>query len=134
MTISVHPHKRPQQWSPEERYRFLSTILESFAGTLDLNEVLRRIVNITLEQFGADRVVLIHPVSEDAVTSNVRFAVSAPHIPEVFETGTPVQLSSRIIRRALHVVTPLVLHDSDPDINSEAWKRFGMRSAMMQIL
>ncbi len=134
MTISLHPHRRPQQWTPEERYRFLSTILESFAGTLDLKEVLRRIVNITLEQFGADRVLLIFPVSEDAVTSNVRFSVTAPHIPVAFETDTPVQLSPRIIRRVLEAPRPIVFQESDPEINAESWKRFMMRSAMMQIL
>ena len=69
MTISAHPPRRPQQWSPEERYRFLSTILESFAGPLDLEVALRRIVSITLEQFCAERVLLIHPVTPDATTA-----------------------------------------------------------------
>src|SRR5438067_11867918 len=99
MTISLHPHKRPQQWSPEERYRFLSTILESFAGTLDLKEVLRRIVNITLEQFHADRVLLISPVAETAVASSVRYAATAPGIALGFDEATPVQLTPAVMRR-----------------------------------
>src|SRR6187431_953503 len=37
------------QFSAEQRYRFLSTILESFTATLDLREVIRRIVTITCE-------------------------------------------------------------------------------------
>src|SRR5438876_1134019 len=71
MSISAYPPRRPQQWSPEERYRFLSTILESFAGTLDLEEALRRIANITLEQFAADREIakataILDPIPEPA--------------------------------------------------------------------
>ena len=133
MTISLHPHKRPQQWSPEERYRFLSTILESFAGTLDLNEVLRRIVNITLEQFGADRVLLIHPVNEQAVSSNIRFAVNAPRVIDV-EIPTPVPMPPRLVQRALAAPRPIVMQDGDPDANAELRKRYAVRSVMMQIL
>ena len=80
MSISAYPPRRPQQWSPEERYRFLSTILESFAGTLDLEEALRRIANITLEQFAADRVMLVHPITDGAATAVVRYALNAPRI------------------------------------------------------
>jgi len=134
MTISLHPPWRPQQWSPEERYRFLSTILESFAGTLELDEVLRRIVNITLDHFGADRALLVHPISEETLASTVRFAVSAPHVAGVLETGTPVQLTKRVIHRALQATGPLVLQEDDPDINRETWGRQSVKSAMMQIL
>src|SRR5688500_16721925 len=52
------------RFSAEERYRFLSTMLESFTATLELREVLRRIVTITREEFGADRAWLLHPVNE----------------------------------------------------------------------
>src|SRR5207244_9740585 len=48
----------------EERYQFLSQMLESFTGTLELNEVLRRIVMTTMEEFGADRALMIHPVND----------------------------------------------------------------------
>jgi len=69
---------RPQHFNSEERYRFLSSILESFTATLELKEVLRRIVTITRQEFGADRAWLLHPVNEKAVVANVRFAVSSP--------------------------------------------------------
>ncbi|HKO01069.1 MAG TPA: GAF domain-containing protein, partial [Thermoanaerobaculia bacterium] len=133
MSLSLHPRRRPQQLTPEERYRFLSSILESFAGTLDLNEVLRRIVNITLDQFGAERVLLIHPVTKEAATSNVRFAVTAPHVIAV-EIPTPVQMSPALVERAFAATGPIVVQDGDPDANSELRKRFMVRSVMMQIL
>src|SRR5258706_2286164 len=69
---------RPKHFSSEERYRFLSNILESFTGTLELKEVLRRIVSITRQEFCADRAWLLHPVNEQAEFAKVRFAVSAP--------------------------------------------------------
>jgi PAS domain S-box-containing protein len=133
MTISLPSHRRQQPWTPEERYRFLSMILESFAGTLDLKEVLRRIVNITLEQFKADRVLLISPVTVDALSSNVRFASAAPGIA-VIDDSTPVQLTPAIIRRAMDADRPIVVLEGDPEANAELQKRFSVRSAMLQIL
>src|SRR5438067_9658481 len=134
MTISLHPHKRPQQWTPEERYRFLSTILESFAGTLDLKEVLRRIVNITLEQFHADRVLLISPVGEGGGPSNIRYVASAPGIAVGFDETAPLQTNPAVMRRAFDSTRPIVILEGDPDANPELMKRFSVRSAVLQIL
>ena len=58
MTASLHSKSRPRKRTAEERYRFLSGILESFAGTLELRELLRRISQATLDEFDADRVLL----------------------------------------------------------------------------
>src|SRR5260370_40335482 len=101
MTISAHSPRRPQPWSPEERYRFLSTILETFAGALDLEEALRRIVSTTLEQFGAERVLLIHPVKADSTSANVRNVVTAPHVPAVIGGKTKIPGTKGIVRRML---------------------------------
>ena len=109
-------------------------ILESFAGTLDLKEVLRRIATITLEQFGADRVLLLHPIVENASTSNVRFAVTAPHIPIGIDDSAPAALTPAIIRRALASPRPIVVLEGDHDANAELQKRFMVRSALLQIL
>src|SRR5438046_10371200 len=106
MTISAHPPRRPQQWSPEERYRVLSTILESFAGTLDLEEALRRIVSVTMEQFGAERVLLIHPVLPDGATANVRYVVTASHVPAVIEGKTAIPMTAPVVKRMLDADGP----------------------------
>src|SRR5687767_1462813 len=66
------------RFTTEERYRFLSNILESFTGTLELREVLRRIVAVTREEFGADRAWLLHPVHEQAEYAKLAFSVAAP--------------------------------------------------------
>src|SRR5207253_5617498 len=72
-----HLERRQRGVLSEERYQFLSRILESFTTTLELNEVLRRIVTTTMEEFGADRALMIHPVTEEAPTANVRYAAAA---------------------------------------------------------
>jgi len=133
MSTSLHPQRRPTSLTPEERYRFLSSILESFAGTLDLREVLRRIASVTLEGFGADRVLLIHPIRESAETANVRFAVNAPHV-EPIDDSAPVQVTPALMRRALSATRPIVVLEDDPDANAELARRFRVRSAMLQIL
>src|SRR5262249_22964901 len=134
MTISAHPSSRPQQWSPEEKYRFLSTILESFAGTLDLQEALRRIVNITREHFAADRVLLIHPVRPDAQAAVVRYSVSAAHVPVVLETGSSTILTKTLIQRAFDSARPVTVLEGDPEANVELAKTYQVRSALFQIL
>ena len=134
MTISAHPPRRPQQWSPEERYRFLSTILESFAGTLELEEALRRIVSITLEQFCAERVLLIHPLKPDATSANVRYVVTAPHVPAVIEGKTPIPLTKPILKRMLEAAGPIEVLEGDPDSNVQLAKDYQVRSALVLVL
>jgi len=128
------PYLERRKASPsEDRYRFLSRILESFTGTLELNEVLRRIVTTTMEEFGADRALVIHPVSEEAPTSNLRYASAAAHIPPM-DPSTPLQLTSALMRRAFQAQAPVVVMEGDPDANPETQKRFNVRSAIFQIL
>ncbi|HEY8183327.1 MAG TPA: GAF domain-containing protein [Thermoanaerobaculia bacterium] len=134
MTISAPPPRRPQQWSPEERYRFLSTILESFAGTLELEEALRRIVSITLEKFGAERVLLVHPVKADGLTANVRYVVTAPHVPAVIEGKTTIPLTKAIVKRMLDASGPIEVLEGDPDQNAELAKAYQVRSALVLVL
>jgi PAS domain S-box-containing protein len=117
----------------EERYRFLSRILESFTGTLELNEVLRRIVTTTLEEFGADRAVMVHPISEDSLTSTLRYSASAPHVPPL-EPLMSLQVTPVLMRRAFQSGRPEVVLEGDPDADPERLKRFSVKSALFQIL
>ena len=118
----------------EDRYQFLSRILETFTGTLELNEVLRRIVTTTMEEFGADRALMIHPILGDATTANVRFAATAPHISVGIDPSLPLQLTPVIMRRALEADRPIVVLEGDPEANADLQKRFMVRSALLQIL
>jgi PAS domain S-box-containing protein len=123
-------------FTSEERYRFLSGILESFTGTLELREVLRRIVNVTREEVDADRAWLLHPVSEQAEFAKVAFATSDPAIGGDLADKGPVPLaaSHALIRRAMESVRPVVVKWGDPDLDPELAARFEIRSALLQVL
>jgi len=123
------------RFTTEERYRFLSNILETFTGTLELREVLRRIVSVTREEFGADRAWLLHPVHEQAEFAKVAFTVSAPGADNLQDKG-PVPLGGSIglIRRAMESPRPQIVMEGDPDLDPELAKRFEIKSAIVQVL
>ncbi len=124
------------RFTAEDRYRFLSGILESFTGTLDLREVLRRIVTVTREELAADRAWLLHPVNEQAEFAKVAFATSAPGMEGDMGDKGPVSLakSEALIRRAMESARPVLVKTGDPDLDPELASRFDIRSAMMQVL
>jgi PAS domain S-box-containing protein len=124
------------RFTTEERYRFLSSILESFTATLDLREVLRRIVTITREEFGADRAWLLHPVHEDSEFAKVAFTVSGPGFEGDLADKGPVSLirSRDLIRRGMESSRPVVTQEGDADLDPELAERFQIKSAIVQIL
>lgn len=128
---------RSEKFSPEERYRLLSTILESFTATLDFKEVVRRIVTVTREEFAADRAWLLHPISEQAEDAKIVFSVSAPALEggDVEEARSiPLARSRGVIRRAFQSSRPVVVKEGDPDLDPDLAQRFRVRSEMVQIL
>src|SRR6185436_3373071 len=128
----------PEQsrYTTDERYRFLTSILEAFTGTLELREVLRRIVSITREEFGVDRAWLLHPVNEQSEYAKVAYIVSAPHCEGDTAERGPVPLSTEhnLIRRAMETPRPLALKEGDSDLDPQLAKRFQVRSMLVQIL
>ena len=123
------------RFTAEERYRFLSGILESFTGTLELREVLRRIVTVTREELRADRAWLLHPVNEQAEFAKVAFATFAPGAEGDLDRS-PVSLarSQDLIRRAMESPRPIVVDAGDADLDPGLAARFGIRSALVQVL
>jgi PAS domain S-box-containing protein len=119
----------------EERYRFLSGILESFTATLDLNEVLRRIVTVTREEFRAERAWLLHPITDHVEYARIAFSVTDPEC-DVPEEAGPVALagSQPLIRRAIESAGPVTVMEGDPELDPELARRFKVRSEMVQIL
>src|SRR5438105_1232434 len=109
------------------------SILESFSSTLDLREVMRRIVNLTREQFAADRAWLLYPVGATSESARVRYSAGAPET--VNDTDPlPLARSRNLIRRALTSPRPIVLKEGDRDLDPELAKRFQVRSEIVQIL
>ncbi|HEV7425143.1 MAG TPA: GAF domain-containing protein, partial [Thermoanaerobaculia bacterium] len=128
---------RPRHFNSEERYRFLSSILESFTATLELKEVLRRIVTITRQEFGADRAWLLHPVNEKADVANVRFAVSSPEFaiePDASVSSLSLARSGNLIQRLLEADGPVTVSEGDPDLDAEHAARFQVRCEIIQVL
>ena len=137
MILYLDRRSRPRHFDSEERYRFLSSILESFTTTLELKEVLRRIVTITRQEFGADRAWLLHPVNENAEIANVRFAVSSPEYaiePDASVSSLSLKNSGNLIRRLLEADGPITVNERDCDLDIEHAARFQVRSEMIQVL
>ena len=117
----------------EERYRSLSTILESFTATLDLREVMRRIVSVARDEFEADRAWLLYPVSETSSSARIRYSAGEP---DGATDSAPLKLdrSRNLIRKAMASPIPIVLKEGDRDLDPELAKRFRVRSEVVQIL
>jgi PAS domain S-box-containing protein len=132
---SLEPPVRAAIRSSDERYRFLSGILESFTATLDLREVMRRIVTLTREEFAADRAWLLYPINETVESARVRSSVSAPDsLPINDSDSLPLSRSRGLIRKALASAFPIVLKEGHRDLDPELAKRFQVRSEVVQIL
>ena len=124
------------RFTTEQRYRFLSTILESFTATLELKEVLRRIVTITAEEFQADRAWLLHPINEQAEYAKIAFSLTAPGCPAGLPESGPIPLTNSrpLIRRALESARPIVVKEGDALADVDLARRFQIRSQIIQIL
>jgi PAS domain S-box-containing protein len=136
MVRYLEPPAPGVRFTSEERYRFLSGILESFTGTLELREVLRRIVTVTREELAADRAWLLHPVNEQSEFAKVAFTTSAPGAEGDLADKGPVSLakSRDLIRRAMESARPVVVDAGDADLDPELAARFQIRSALIQVL
>src|ERR1700754_2144919 len=123
-------------FTAEERYRFLFGILESFTGTLELREVLRRIVTVTREELRADRAWLLHPITEQAEQAKLAFITSAVGAEGDLADKGPVSLTTLqgLVRRVRESPRPIVVNAGDVDLDPELAARFQIRSALVQIL
>jgi len=119
----------------EARYEFLAHVLETFTGSHEIKEVLRRIVTITLDEFHADRAYLLHPVTEESEFARVAFACAAPGIEQIDDKAPiPLTRSQNLIRRAMESPLPVAVAEGDPDLDPELAARYGVKSELVQIL
>ena len=136
LTRYLDPHTKtePHQFS-EKRYQFLSQVLESFTSTLELKEVVRRIVTLTREEFVADRAWLLQSVTEENEFAKVAFAVSSRSDGEVQEREPiPLKGSLNLIRRAMESADPIAIAEGDADLDPELAARYDVKSELVQIL
>jgi PAS domain S-box-containing protein len=118
------------------RYAVLARILESFTTTLDLDELPVRIANTALEESGADRAWLLHPVNLTADTAGVVYEATRPGWEGAYRRGERLPLggSRELIRRALSTGRPVVSHLRDGEVDGALWNRFHVRSQALQIV
>ena len=126
----------PARTAPEDRVPFLSRALESFTATLDLKEVLRRIVTVTHEEFHADGAWLLHPIHEQAALAQIRFSVTTEGGPQATSSSESIPLgrSQRLINRLLEATEPIAVMKGDHDLDVSLAERFGVQSQLVQLL
>jgi PAS domain S-box-containing protein len=130
------PRADRPRFPSEERDRLLSGVLEAFTATLELEEVLRRIVDIGRAELGADRGWLLHPINEQSREATIRVAASRRGVNEASRYPAPLPLgrSAALVRRALDSRRPIVAQAGDPDVDAELARQFNARSLMVQVL
>ena len=138
MTRYLDPHLTAERPAlSEERYRFLAGVLESFASTWEMNDVVRRIVSVTREELAADRGWLLHPVNEQVEVAKAVVVIANEKIDEnearenalISMTG-----SQALIRRAMESPMPVTAYEGDPDLDPELIARYGAHSVLLQVL
>jgi signal transduction histidine kinase/GAF domain-containing protein len=114
----------------------IAQILESFTETLDLPDVLRRVVQVTLDAFGASRAWLLAPVGEKEETATVVFEATAEGYEGAMARGEVIPLESfrPYIRRVRQAGRPLAGRPGDPGIDTAVLDHFGVRTQLVQIL
>lgn len=128
--------RRPQRRRESHRLAALARILETFTETLDLDEVLRRVVTITLEELETDRAWLLYSPDLDAGYANLTYEAFRPPYEGVFAPGVPIPLtdSQKLIERALVTPRPIPVYQDDPDMDADLHRRFQIRSMLLQVL
>src|SRR5687768_11035122 len=122
--------------SEVSRLRLLAGILESFTSTIDFEQVLRRIVEITREEFKADRAWLLFPANLEAEFATVSFEATRPEYPGAFSRNVRIPLapSRALIQRGLERKAPFAVYENDPAADPELWRAFQIRSQLLQIV
>lgn len=114
----------------------LARILESFTATIDLDEVLRRVVEITRDEFETDRAWLLHSVGPSQEFADVAYEATRPGCEGAMARGEriPLESSREMIRRILEAGEPVASTPDTPGLDRAVLEHFGVRSQLIQIL
>ena len=99
----------PAEWT------VLARVLESFTETLDLDEVLRRVVAVTREELDATRCWILSPVDPAAEFATIAYESTLPEWPGGLSAGNPIPLagSRGLLEHAAQAGEPVVSHPGD---------------------
>lgn len=120
----------------ETRLHFFSRIFRSFSETLDLDEVVRRVVDATFDEFHADRAWILRLDSLESDMATVMYERTTPRYPGAFQRGelVPVEPSRPLIERLLAADGPVTSDPGDPGLDPELARRYSIRSQLLQTL
>ena len=133
----LDPHLTSERPSlHEERYRFLAGVLESFASTWEMKDVIRRIVSVTREELAADRGWLLHPINEQVEVAKAVVVVAGEEIDEnearenalIPMCGRRRSSAARWSRRCRS------RHTKATGLDPELIERYGAQLVLMQVL
>ncbi len=114
----------------------LARILESFAATLDFDEVMRRVVRIALEEFAADRAWILGPVDEPLEFAEIACEATSPEWPGAMARSEKIPLASSrpFLRRVLEADGPVEGWPGAEGLDADMLRQYGARSQLVQIL
>ncbi|HEU5162011.1 MAG TPA: ATP-binding protein [Thermoanaerobaculia bacterium] len=114
----------------------LAKILESFAATLDFDEVMRRVVGIALDEFEADRAWILGPVDAPAEYAEVSYEATRPEWPGALALGHKIPLgpSRPFIDRVLASDDPIEGWPGIPGLDADMLRQYGALSQLVQVL
>jgi PAS domain S-box-containing protein len=137
--MASEPDKEPSPATGEldaSRVTLLARILESFTESIDLDEVVRRVVTITREEFSVERAWILTPADDTTEYATIAYEATDPAFPGAIAAGVAIPLapSRRLIRRITEADGPVVSWPRDGDVDPELLRRFGVRSQLVQLL
>ncbi|HVR42697.1 MAG TPA: ATP-binding protein [Thermoanaerobaculia bacterium] len=114
----------------------LARVLESFTETLDLEEVLHRVVKVALEEFDTDRSWILDPGEPSLEWADVVWEETRTGCEGAMKRGEriPLESSREFVRRTLASAEPLEATAETPGLDPEVLERFGIRSQLVQVL
>lgn len=132
--LSEQTQRPVRAFDENTRLSILARVLESFTATLDLDEVLRRIVDTTLHELDVDRAWLIHPASLEAEFATVSYEATRSPFSGAFEQGVPIPLegSRKLLTEMLASGAPVISFQNDLD--PFVVEKFHVRSQLAQVL
>ncbi|MFP5501630.1 MAG: ATP-binding protein [Candidatus Sericytochromatia bacterium] len=111
------PESSPAMRAALLRITRLNEISRLIEQTLDLEEMIQRVVAKLLEIFEADRAYMLYPCNPDAPSITVPIEYTRPEYPGSFELNTPIPMNpggAQVMRDALEAGGPVVYGPQRP--------------------
>jgi signal transduction histidine kinase len=102
----------------ERRGEIISEVLAALTATIDADQVPRRLVDVLLHAYGADRAWLLYPCDPTAATIRVPYEATMPDYPGANALDEPIDPSALgyVLTRALESDAPIALDLDDESL------------------